>query len=82
VVNIVRPTMVKVTGFSTSEGTGDTFKYKNQDFTRLKQGQFFVFADGKNKLYNFDLFPFKRWELKGKDHITEKDLNDNFNRIM
>jgi TraM recognition site of TraD and TraG len=66
----------------TSEGTRETTKYKNQDFTRLKQGQFFVFADGKDKLYNFDLFPFKRLELKVKHHITEKDLNDNFNRIM
>src|ERR1035437_2866740 len=46
----------------TSEGTRETSKYKNQDFTRLKQGQFFVFADGKDKLYNFDLFPFKRLE--------------------
>jgi type IV secretory pathway TraG/TraD family ATPase VirD4 len=66
----------------TSEGTRETSKYKNQDFTRLKQGQFFVFADGKDKLYNFDLFPFKRLELKVKHHITEKDLNDNFNCIM
>jgi hypothetical protein len=66
----------------TSEGTRETSKYKNQDFTRLNQGQFFVFADGKDKLYNFDLFPFKRLELKVKHHITEKDLNDNFNRIM
>jgi hypothetical protein len=66
----------------TSEGTRETSKYKNQDFTGLKQGQFFVFADGKDKLYNFDLFPFKRLELKVKHHITEKDLNDNFNRIM
>lgn len=65
-----------------SEGTRDTNKYKNQDFTGLKQGQFFVFADGKDKLYNFDLFPFKHLELKVKHHITEKDLNDNFNRIM
>jgi hypothetical protein len=66
----------------TSEGTRETSKYKNQDFTGLKQGQFFVFADGKDKLYNFDLFPFKRLELKVKHHITEKDLNDNFNCIM
>lgn len=66
----------------TSEGTRETSKYKNQDFTGLKQGQFFVFADGKDKLYNFDLFPFKRLELKVKHHISEKDLNDNFNRIM
>jgi hypothetical protein len=66
----------------TSEGTRETTKYKNQDFTGLKQGQFFVFADGKDKLYNFDLFPFKRLELKVKHHITEKDLNDNFNRIL
>ena len=66
----------------TSEGTRETSKYKNQDFTGLKQGQFFVFADGKDKLYNFDLFPFKRLELEVKHHITEKDLNDNFNRIM
>jgi len=65
-----------------SEGTRETSKYKNQDFTGLKQGQFFVFADGKDKLYNFDLFPFKRMGLKVKHHITEKDLNDNFNRIM
>jgi hypothetical protein len=66
----------------TSEGTRETSKYKNQDFTRLNQGQFFVFADGKDKLYNFDLFPFKRLELKVKHHITDKDLSDNFNRIM
>jgi len=66
----------------TSEGTRETTKYKNQDFTGLRQGQFFVFADGKDKLYNFDLYPFKRLELKVKHHITEKDLNDNFNRIM
>lgn len=66
----------------TSEGTRETSKYKNQDFTGLKQGQFFVFTDGKDRLYNFDLFPFKRLELKVKHHITEKDLNDNFNRIM
>ncbi|MBK7625641.1 MAG: type IV secretory system conjugative DNA transfer family protein [Bacteroidales bacterium] len=66
----------------TSEGTRETSKYKNQDFTGLTQGQFFVFADGKDKLYNFDLYPFKRLELKVKHHITEKDLNDNFNRIM
>lgn len=66
----------------TSEGTRETSKYKNQDFTRLRQGQFFVFADGKDKLYNFDLLPFKRLELKVKHHITEKELNDNFNRIM
>jgi hypothetical protein len=65
-----------------SEGTRETSKYKNQDFTGLKQGQFFVFADGKDKLYNFDLFPFDRMRLKVKHHITEKDLNDNFNRIM
>lgn len=66
----------------TSEGTRETSKYKNQDFTGLKQGQFFVFADGKDKLYDFDLYPFKRLELKVKHHITEKDLKDNFNRIM
>jgi hypothetical protein len=65
-----------------SEGTRETSKYKNQDFTGLKQGQFFVFADGKDKLYDFDLYPFKRLELKVKHHITEKDLSDNFNRIM
>jgi len=65
-----------------SEGTRETSKYKNQDFTGLKQGQFFVFADGKDKLYNFDLFPFKRVELKVKHLLTEKKLNDNFNRIM
>ena len=65
-----------------SEGTRETSKYKNQDFTGLKQGQFFVFADGKDKLYNFDLFPFKRLELKVKHLLTEKKLNDNFNRIM
>jgi TraM recognition site of TraD and TraG len=65
-----------------SEGTRETSKYKNQDFTGLKQGQFFVFADGKDKLYNFDLFPFKRLDLKVKHHITEKDLSDNFNLIM
>ena len=65
-----------------SEGTRETSKYKNQDFTGLKQGQFFVFSDGKDKLYNFDLFPFNRMRLKVKHHITEKDLNDNFNHIM
>jgi len=65
-----------------SEGTRETSKYKNQDFTGLKQGQFFVFADGKDKLYDFDLYPFKRLDLKVKHHITEKDLSDNFNRIM
>src|SRR5450759_1294360 len=65
-----------------SEGTRETSKYKNQDFTGLKQGQFFVFADGKDKLYNFDLFPFKRLELKVKHVLTEKKLNDNFNQIM
>jgi len=65
-----------------SEGTRETSKYKNQDFTGLKQGQFFVFADGKDKLYNFDLFPFKRFELKVKHVLTEKKLNDNFNQIM
>jgi len=37
---------------------------------------------GKDNLYNFDLYPFKRLELKVKHHITEKDLSDNFNRIM
>jgi TraM recognition site of TraD and TraG len=65
-----------------SEGTRETSKYKNQDFTGLKQGQFFVFADGKDKLYDLDLYPFKRLDLKVKHHITEKDLSDNFNRIM
>ena len=66
----------------TSQGTRETSKYKNQDFTGLTQGQFFVFADGKDKLYNFDLFPFERVELKVKHLLTEKKLNDNFNRIM
>ncbi len=65
-----------------SEGTRETSKYKNQDFTGLNQGQFFVFADGKDRLYDFDLYPFERIQLKVKHYITEKDINDNFNKIM
>jgi len=66
----------------TSEGTRETSKYKNQDFTGMKAGQFFMFADGKDKLYNFGLFPFQRIENKVKHLITDREINDNFNKIM
>lgn len=65
-----------------SEGTRETSKYKNQDFTRLGEGQFFIFADGREQLYQLELYPFERIELKVKHYITEKDINDNFDRIM
>lgn len=66
----------------TSEGTRETSKYKNQDFTGLQPGQFFVFADGKDLKYNLGLIKFTRIEKKVKHFVTDKDILDNFNRIM
>lgn len=66
----------------TSESTRETSKFKNQDFTRLREGQFFVFSDGRERKYDFKLIPFQRVSLKQKQFLTQKEINDNFNNIF
>jgi len=65
-----------------SESSRETSKFKNQDFTRLKPGQFFVFADGNENLYNLKLIPYTRIESKVKHHVTKEELNRNFTKIF
>ena len=65
-----------------SQSTRETSKFKNQDFTRLKPGQFFVFADGHENLYNMNLIPYTRIECKVKHHITSTELQQNFQKIF
>ncbi len=49
---------------------------------RPRVGEFLVLSDGKSRKVNFDLMPFERVTLKVKNHITAKDLDDNYNRIF
>lgn len=65
-----------------SQSTRETSKYKNQDFTRLKPGQFFVFADGREQIYNLDLIPFKRVETKVRYHLTKAELDNHYKKII
>ncbi len=65
-----------------TESLKEASKYKNQDFFGLNVGEFLVLSDGKSRKVNFDLMPFERVTLKVKNHITAKDLDDNYNRIF
>lgn len=65
-----------------TESLKDTTKYKSQDFFGLNVGEFLVLSDGKSCKVKFDLTPFERVTLKVKNHVTAKDLDDNFNRIF
>lgn len=65
-----------------SESTRETSKYKNQDFTRLQPGQFFVFADGHEKLYKTKQTPYIRSMISKKHQITKIQLQDNFKKIF
>jgi type IV secretory pathway TraG/TraD family ATPase VirD4 len=65
-----------------SESTRDTNKYKNQDFTGLKPGQFFLFADGKDKLYNFAMTPYQRVPGTMKHHLTPNQIQENYEKIF
>jgi len=65
-----------------TESLKETSKYKSQDFFGLNVGEFLVLSDGKSRKVNFDLMPFERVTLKIRNHITPKDLDDNYNRIF
>lgn len=65
-----------------SESTRETSKYKNQDFTRLKPGQFFIFADGYEKLYTTRMTPYERKPMTVKHMVTKKELDVNFKKIF
>lgn len=65
-----------------SQGTRETSKFKNQDFTRLMPGEFFVFSDGTENLYRLKLLPFQRIESKVKYHLTQDELNNNFKKVF
>lgn len=65
-----------------SKSTRDTSKYKNQDFTGLKPGQFFLFADGKDQLYNFAQTKYTRIKGTVKHHLTDEEIHENYNKIF
>lgn len=65
-----------------SESTRETSKYKNQHFTTLKPGQFFLFSDGTEKLCNIALTPYERSPLVVKRMLTTNELNEHFKNIF
>lgn len=65
-----------------TESTRDTSKFKNQDFTNLNAGQFFIFSDGKQNLYNLGMYPNSPKEIMVKYHVSDKQIEDNFNKII
>lgn len=65
-----------------SESIRDTSKYKNQNFTGLKPGQFFLFADGKDKLYNFAQTKYERIKGTLKYPLTDDAIQANYEKIF
>jgi type IV secretory pathway TraG/TraD family ATPase VirD4 len=65
-----------------SESTRETSKYKNQDFTSLKEGQFFMFADGKDRLYDLAQTQYQRIPLMKKRIFHPDELIQNFQKIF
>lgn len=65
-----------------SESKRDSSKFKNQDFTRLKPGEFFVFSDGVENKYQFAQHDYTRIESKVKHHVSETIINNHFDKIF
>ncbi len=65
-----------------TESSRETSKYKNQDFFGLNTGEFIVFSDGMDRKVQFELQPFERVSLKTVNHITSRDLDNNYKRIL
>lgn len=65
-----------------TESVKDTSKYKNQDFRKLKPGEFIFFSDGEDKFVKFKLLPFERVKPTVKHFMTQQDLNDFMQQII
>ncbi|PCJ96322.1 MAG: mobilization protein [Flavobacteriaceae bacterium] len=63
-----------------TEGEKEVSKTRADAFYRLNQGEFIVFADGKDRKVQFKLPTIER-ALPEHEKITQKDLDDNFIRI-
>ena len=63
-----------------TKGEKEVAKTRADAFFRLKQGEFVVFFDGKDRKVRFRLPLIKR-ELPDPLSITQDDLNANFDRI-
>ena len=63
-----------------TQGEKEVAKRRADAFYGLKQGEFVVFFDGKDKKVTFKLPEIKR-ELPKSMQITEKELKANFDKI-
>lgn len=65
-----------------SEGERETSKYKNQDISGLKQGEFVSYADGVSKQVKFKVLNYDTIESKPKRTVTRVDVEDNYTKIF
>jgi len=64
-----------------TKGEKEVSKRRADIFFRLKQGEFIAFADGKDKKVQFKLQKIKRELPIKKTKYSERELNENFERI-
>jgi len=64
-----------------TKGEKEVSKRRADIFFRLKQGEFIAFADGKDKKVQFKLQQIKRKLPIKTRHYSEKELEENFERI-
>ncbi|GEM_PF-2463751 len=65
-----------------SEGERETSKFKNQDISGLKQGEFVSYADGESEKVKFKLMEFERIAPKPKRTVTKFDIEKNYKQIL
>ena len=65
-----------------SESQETTSKYKNQDYSGLKPGEFLVMADGQDRKVRFVEVPFERIPMKVRNHLTNQDIDNQFDEIF
>ena len=65
-----------------AEGERQTSKFKNQDISGLKQGEFVSYADGESKQVKFRVLNYDTIKSKPKRSVTKIDIEDNYNAIF
>lgn len=64
-----------------TKGEKEVSKRRADIFFRLKQGEFIAFADGEDRKVHFKLQDIKRELPNKKSQFSEKELNENYERI-
>ena len=76
------PSLLGGSGTRVSEGERETSKFKNQDISGLKQGEFVSYADGKSESIKFRLMEFDKIPPKSKRSVSQFDIQNHYEKVL